>query len=131
MPMAVLTRNAPPAGAARSVELLRGELEHLGIKADVHTGHGIALVSVWVGLVVWCDGQSYRWSTGRKSPRDPRLVVYAFGPVDDPVTAARRVARRYVELRENHPLSALILQALSTPDDPWLPPALPGDDDDS
>lgn len=94
-----------PSQAARQ---LRDELAALGIQADIHEGHGLALMSVWVGLVVWTDGWRYRWWSGRKSSRTGRWV-YAFAPVDDPVATARRVALRYTELRQKHPLSAPLM----------------------
>src|SRR5690606_29601647 len=67
----------------------------------------LALVSVRAGLVVWTDGRCYRWWSGRQSRRTQRWV-YAFGPADDPVTTARRIAARYKDLRQHHPLSALL-----------------------
>jgi hypothetical protein len=86
----------------RAAERLRDELEALGIDADVHDGYGLALVSVWFGLVVWTDGLVYRWrvAPGRGLWEARR---YAFGPADDPVTAAGRVADRYAELRRRTP----------------------------
>lgn len=35
-------------------------------RVQVGTGraHGLALVVVWPGLVVWCDGQKFWWSAG-------------------------------------------------------------------
>ncbi|MEV0233068.1 hypothetical protein [Nonomuraea sp. NPDC050786] len=45
------------------------ELIGVGIPADVHDGYGLALVSVWVGLVVWCDGERYwfsAWLVGQR-----------------------------------------------------------------
>ncbi|MER5647123.1 hypothetical protein [Streptosporangium sp. NPDC002524] len=82
-------------------EELRAQLERLGIKADVHDGYGLALVSVWVGLVVWCKDDRYWWRTGWDARR--HRPVYAWHPAAEPVQAARRVAFRYVELREVHP----------------------------
>ncbi|MFB4280726.1 hypothetical protein ACBJ59_35935 [Nonomuraea sp. MTCD27] len=81
----------------RSAELLQQELRYDGINADVHDGYGLALVSVWVGLVVWCDGGRFWWRTGWNPER--HRVIYAWHPTDDPFRAARRIARRYAELR--------------------------------
>ncbi|MFF4779109.1 hypothetical protein ACFY05_40465 [Microtetraspora fusca] len=92
---------------------LREELERYGIGADIHEGDGVALVSVWVDLVVWTDGAySYLWWTGEKLPRSS-LRKYTYSPVDDPVSAARRVAVRYAELRHGHPRSLEVSETLS------------------
>ncbi|GLW05462.1 hypothetical protein Misp01_05920 [Microtetraspora sp. NBRC 13810] len=42
-----------------AAESLRLELGRRHITADVLEGHNLALVSVWVGVVVWCDGQKF------------------------------------------------------------------------
>jgi hypothetical protein len=81
----------------RSAELLQESLRRDGINADVHDGYGLALVSVWVGLVVWCDGWRYWWRTGWNVDR--RRVIYAWHPATDPLRAARRIEMRYAELR--------------------------------
>ncbi|MGP3920161.1 hypothetical protein [Nonomuraea sp. 10N515B] len=86
------------------------ELENRGISADVHEGYQLALVSVWVGLVVWCDGERFWWRTGWDEGR--KRAVYAWHPVADLSRAARRIAFRYAELREGHPLSAIVRVAL-------------------
>jgi hypothetical protein len=78
-------------------EELRTELERHGIVTDVHDGYGLALVSVWVGLVVWCDGDRYWWRTGWDDRR--QRFTYAWHPAVDPVRAARRIAFRYAALR--------------------------------
>ncbi|GLW99462.1 hypothetical protein Misp02_35490 [Microtetraspora sp. NBRC 16547] len=96
----------------RAANRLLTVLEDLGIAADVHEGYGIALVSVWVDLVVWTDGASFSWWSGRISQRTG-LREHAYCPADDPVTAARRIADRYAELRDEHPLSELIREVLS------------------
>ncbi|MFI7028371.1 hypothetical protein ACIBK1_06650 [Microbispora rosea] len=87
--------------AAQCAERLRLELEQYGVAADVHEGYGLALVSVWVELVVWTDGRWFRWRSGRTSTSG--RPVYAFGPASDVVTAARRVAHRYGQLRQQYP----------------------------
>lgn len=87
--------------AAECAERLRRELEQYGVAADVHEGFGLALVSVWVELVVWTDGRWFRWRSGRTSTSG--RPVYAFAPASDVVTAARRVAHRYGQLRQQYP----------------------------
>ncbi|GLW20687.1 hypothetical protein Mame01_07300 [Microbispora amethystogenes] len=97
----VYARRPPVVTAARTAEQLRVELEQYGIAADVHEGYGLALVSVWVELVVWTDGGYFRWRSGRTSTSG--RAVYAFAPTSDIVTAARRVAHRYGQLRQQYP----------------------------
>lgn len=89
----------------QSADALRQALEAHEIPTDVHDGYGLALVSVWVGLVVWCDQDRYWWRAGWE-PRRER-VVYAWHPASEPVRAAHRVALRYADLRASHPLSDL------------------------
>lgn len=97
--------------AAVMAERLRAELERRGITADVNEGDGLALVSVWVHLVVWCesgpDGWRYRWWTGRTSQQSRRWV-WTSCPSTAVETAGRRVAERYAEVRRSHPLSAVV-----------------------
>ncbi|MFC5946567.1 hypothetical protein, partial [Micromonospora harpali] len=81
-----------------SAERLQAELGHLGVGSDVHAGHGMAMVSVWVGLVVWSDGERFWWRTGWNI--EHIRPVYAWHPSTEPRRAARRVARRYASLRE-------------------------------
>ncbi|WP_219509281.1 hypothetical protein [Nonomuraea ceibae] len=89
----------------RSAEILRDALQRDGINSDVHDGYGLALVSVWVGLVVWCDGERLWWRTGWNADR--RRVIYAWHPASDPLRAARRIAMRYAELRaQHHPITS-------------------------
>ena len=71
----------------------------------------MALVSVWVGLVVWCDGERYWWRTGWDAQR--KRALYAWHPAVEPVRAARRVAFRYADLCANHPLSEVIADVAS------------------
>lgn len=102
----------------RTAERLVLALEDLGVAADVNDGYRIALVSVWVDLVVRTDGTSYSWWSGRFSGRTGRKL-YVHSPADDPATAARRVAKRYAELQDTHPLSALIRELLAGPVGIW------------
>lgn len=80
-----------------------------GISADVHDGYGLALVSVWAGLVVWCHGGRYWWRSAWDARR--QRVIYATHPSTDPAPAAHRVALRYAQLRESHPLSTPVAGA--------------------
>ncbi|WP_155129097.1 hypothetical protein [[Actinomadura] parvosata] len=93
----------------RAVREMGKALETLGVPAEVHDGYGLALVSVWVGLVVWCDGERYWWRAGWDPHR--RRVIYAYHPVLEPERAARRVASRYSALRANRPLPVLNSEA--------------------
>lgn len=108
-----MVRRSATVSAARR---LRAELEAHGISADIHEGYGVALISVWVDLLVWCevgpDGPRYRWWTGRISDRT-RRYVYTGCPGNATETAARRIAARYRELRADHPLSPVIVERLA------------------
>ncbi|MET8870320.1 hypothetical protein ABZW11_45915 [Nonomuraea sp. NPDC004580] len=84
-----------------AAERLQVALKDHDVTAEVHDGYGLALVSVWVGLVVWCDGAWFWWRVGWNEQR--RQVMYARHPADEPARAARRVAFRYAELYRNHP----------------------------
>ncbi|WP_329088139.1 hypothetical protein [Streptosporangium sp. NBC_01469] len=84
------------------MQQLHAELESLGIISDVHHGHGAALLSVWVDLLVWSDGFHFRWWNGEHSARTGRRK-YAAHPAENPATAARRIATRYADLRTTHP----------------------------
>ncbi|MEV4249137.1 hypothetical protein AB0J63_37695 [Streptosporangium canum] len=88
-----------------AAQRLCDELAALGVASDVHDGYGLALVSVWYGLVVWTDGLIFRWGTG-EGPGRGRPGWHAFAPADDPVTTAQRVAGCYAELRRKHPCPA-------------------------
>ncbi|MEV4064024.1 hypothetical protein [Nonomuraea dietziae] len=87
-----------PVGPLATAETLSRALASHGVATDVHDGYGLALVSVWVGLVVWCDGYRYWWRTGWNTER--RRVIYAWHPASDPDRAARRVLLRFGDLRE-------------------------------
>ncbi|WP_084960008.1 hypothetical protein [Thermoactinospora rubra] len=93
---------APVASAVR----LRLALRELGIEADVHDGYGLALVSVWVGLVVWCDGDRFWWRASWDDRR--KRTVYAWHPAHDPERAAQRIAFRYRDLRATHDKSTAV-----------------------
>ncbi|MFC0863690.1 hypothetical protein ACFHYQ_15410 [Sphaerimonospora cavernae] len=100
-----------PAGQV--AERLRAELKRWGIAADVNEGEGLALVSVWVDLVIWCEpetnGWRYRWWTGRVSAQTGRRV-YTGCRAEAVTTAAHRVAERFTELRHSHPLSPFVTE---------------------
>ncbi len=87
----------------RAAESLKAELEHCGINADVNDGYGLAVVSVWPGLTVWSDGLIFWWRTGGWDVRHGR-AVYAWHSADELERVARRVALRYADLQQNHPL---------------------------
>ncbi|TYB58040.1 hypothetical protein FXF51_37925 [Nonomuraea sp. PA05] len=80
---------------------LQRELSQLGITSDVHDGYRLAQLSVWVGLVVWCDGERFWWRTGWDAKRE--RVVYARHLSSDPARAACRIAHRYAQVREAQP----------------------------
>ncbi|MGI5283032.1 hypothetical protein ACQEVF_06830 [Nonomuraea polychroma] len=104
-----------------AAERLRAELETWGISADVHEGYRLALAWVWVDLVVWCDVERFWWRTGWDEER--KRAIYAWHPVADLGRAVRRIAFRYAELREGHPLSASVRAALK--EEPDRRPAWP------
>ncbi|MEV4362041.1 hypothetical protein ACWEPL_20265 [Nonomuraea sp. NPDC004186] len=89
-----------------AAQQLQRKLIHLNISSDVHDGYGIALVSVWVGLLVWCRHDAFWWHTGWEPGR--KRAVYAWHPLPEPGRAARRIAVRYAELRRAHPHSPLV-----------------------
>ncbi|MEN3533613.1 hypothetical protein AAH991_00740 [Microbispora sp. ZYX-F-249] len=111
-----------PAGlsiAGQVAERLRLELRQLGIVADLHEGKGLALLSVWVDLVVWCErgveGWRYRWWTGRVSDQTGRRI-YTGCRADAVKTAGQRIAGRYAELRRVHPLSPIFAEIGAAPE---------------
>lgn len=98
-----------PVNPLLAAEQLQHELSRQGIASDVHDGYRLALVSVSVGLVVWCDGAWFWWRVGWNGHR--RRVLYARHPAAEPARAARRVAFRYADLQEQHAPSAVIAEA--------------------
>lgn len=86
------------AGTVEAAEELRTALARHGIAADIHDGYGLALVSVWVGLVVWCHGGRFSWRIGWNARQ--HRPIYAWHPATEPVRTAHRVALRYAELRQ-------------------------------
>ncbi|WP_030451633.1 hypothetical protein [Herbidospora cretacea] len=90
--------------AHQAITLLRLELRTVhDLMGDCHVGDGVALLSVCYGLVVWTNGDWFRWQSGRTSAIG--RPVYAFSPAADYVTAARRVTLRYGQLRQDPPQS--------------------------
>lgn len=81
----------------RIAEQLRAELERHGIAADVNDGYGLAVVSVWHGLVVWTDGLNLWWRVGWSRRR--KRPIYAWHPASEPPRAANRIAICYANLR--------------------------------
>ncbi|GAA4183309.1 hypothetical protein GCM10022252_10550 [Streptosporangium oxazolinicum] len=88
------------------MQRLHAELESLGITSDLHHGHGAALLSVWVDLLVWSDGVRFMWWNGERSARTGRRK-YAAHPAENPAAAALRIAARYADLRTTHPAPPL------------------------
>ncbi|MFI6813983.1 hypothetical protein ACIBG7_16300 [Nonomuraea sp. NPDC050328] len=99
--------------AVLSAHRLQSELsaQH-GVPSDLHDGYGLALVSVWVGLVVWCDGERFWWLSGWDERR--HRPVYAWHAALDIERAAHRIARRRQTLLSDHPLSPAIVELSST-----------------
>ncbi|MFK4040568.1 hypothetical protein ACI2LC_32580 [Nonomuraea wenchangensis] len=96
-------RNGKKTQAALSADLLRRTLQtEYGIQADLHAGYDLALVSVWVGLAVWCDGDRFWWRTGWDPER--KRAIYTWHPAIEPERAARRIAFRYADLGADPPL---------------------------
>ncbi|MER7128348.1 hypothetical protein [Streptosporangium saharense] len=95
---------APPlAGDAEAVNAAQGlrmALAEHRIEADVHHGYGLALVSVWAGLNVWCYKQRFWWRVGWNPDR--QRVLYNWHPAAEPARAARRIAFHYADLRKRH-----------------------------
>ncbi|MFG1685333.1 hypothetical protein ACGFNP_34590 [Nonomuraea sp. NPDC049269] len=99
-------------GPDQSAHALRYALAEQDIASDIHAGYGLALVSVRVGLVVWCDGNWFWWRVGWNDRR--KRVLYARHPADEPVRAARRVAFRCEEVYRHNPHSELIADVVSS-----------------
>ncbi|MEW9556017.1 hypothetical protein [Nonomuraea sp. NPDC050783] len=95
-------------GLISAVQLQRA-LAHLRIASDVHHGHGLALVSVRVGLVVWCHGGRYWWRSTWDEGR--HRIVYTWHPSVEPVRAAHRIALRHAQLHTSRSLPALTAEA--------------------
>ncbi|WP_103963204.1 hypothetical protein [Nonomuraea solani] len=87
--------------AVAVAEQLQRELALHGITADVNNGYGLAVVSVWHGLVVWTNDDRFWWWAGWNDQRD--RPVYAWQPTTDPKRAARRIAARYGDLLASAP----------------------------
>ncbi|MFB4272428.1 hypothetical protein [Nonomuraea sp. GTA35] len=105
--------NELPPHPLAAAQQLAAALADEGITADVHHEFGTPMVSVWVGLIVWCADGTYWWRTGW-NPRRHR-PIYAGHPFTQPAGAAHRVALRYTQLRMSHPLSSLIAGAQPCP----------------
>ncbi|MFI9597065.1 hypothetical protein [Nonomuraea sp. NPDC052265] len=78
-------------------EDLQRELALHGITTDVNDGYGLAVLSVWHGLVVWTNGDLLWWLAGWNDRR--ARAVYAWHSTADLERAARRIAARYRDLR--------------------------------
>ncbi|GAA4235328.1 hypothetical protein FHR32_006741 [Streptosporangium album] len=87
------------SAAVDAAEKLRDALAQLKIAADVNGGYGLAVVSVWAGLLVWSNGDRFWWNTGWDAQR--RCAVYASQQASELDRAAHRIAFRYSRLRED------------------------------
>ncbi|GAA3109824.1 hypothetical protein [Streptosporangium carneum] len=86
--------------AERAAGRLRDALTRQRIASHVTAGHGLALVSLWYGLVVWSNGDRFWWCDGwNEQLRRPR---YASHRASEPDRAAQRIARRYAQLHALH-----------------------------
>lgn len=92
-------RVSPQDPALIAALRLRHHLEAHGIAADVNDGYGLAVVSVWIDLLVWTDGERFWWRTGWNPLR--RRYRIAWHPVADSERAARRIAFRLAQLRRS------------------------------
>ncbi|MEV0619803.1 hypothetical protein AB0I81_41245 [Nonomuraea sp. NPDC050404] len=93
-----------PRPETHAAAALADALAVQGVSAEVHDGYGVALVSVWAGLVVWCHGGRYWWRSAWDARR--QRVIYAWHSSTEPARAAHRIALRYAQLREAHTPSA-------------------------
>ncbi|MEV7013578.1 hypothetical protein [Streptosporangium sp. NPDC051022] len=86
--------------AEQAAHRLHRALAHHGIASHVTTGYGLALVSLWYGLVIWSNGDRFwwcdDWDATLKQPR------YASHRASEPDRAAHRIAQRYMRLRARH-----------------------------
>ncbi|MEV7013926.1 hypothetical protein [Streptosporangium sp. NPDC051022] len=86
--------------AERAAGRLREALTRQRIASHVTTGYGLALVSLWYGLLVWTNGDRFWWCDGWNDQlRQPR---HASHRASEPDQAARRIARRYAQLHTLH-----------------------------
>ncbi|GAA2215642.1 hypothetical protein GCM10009850_111100 [Nonomuraea monospora] len=99
----------PLTAEEHAAAALANALASQNVSVDVHDGYGLALVSVWVGLVVWCHGGRYWWRSAWDARR--QRVIYAWHPFIDPARAADRIALRYAQLRKAHPFPTQVTGA--------------------
>jgi hypothetical protein len=104
----------PSRPETRAAAALADALAAGGISTDVHDGYGLSLVSVWIGLVVWCDGEWYWWRAGWDDRR--KRVLYARHTAGEPSRAARRIAFRLADLQRHHHLLSETICDLSSPE---------------
>jgi hypothetical protein len=102
-----------PRPETHAAAVLADALAVHGISTDVHDGYGLALVSVWAELVVWCHGGRYWWRSAWDARR--QRVIYAWHSITEPAQAAHRVALRYAQLRESDTLSTPVAGAPTCP----------------
>ncbi|MEV7013644.1 hypothetical protein [Streptosporangium sp. NPDC051022] len=84
--------------ALEKAESLRVTLALRGINADVMGDHSLALVSVWAGLTVWCNGLFFWWHVDWNPTT--RRARYTGHPVPEFERVVEQVTRRYTDLRQ-------------------------------
>jgi hypothetical protein len=107
-----------------AAERVQQGLRQYGVPSDVNGDDNAACVSVWAGLVVWVrPGEGFSWWGGEWLVRGRKR--YAWGPVSDPVSVARRVASRFAEAYAEQGHAVRIVDLLRQVDDEWeLPPLM-------
>ncbi|WP_084965367.1 hypothetical protein [Thermoactinospora rubra] len=116
IPLLHTRRPAAPPTAGVAARQLQERLAEFDIVADLVEGTEVALLHLRSGLVIWCDGHSFSWWTGRYSGPGDRWREYAYAPVSDVETAARRVATRHQILALSHPVGRAADLGLTDPD---------------
>jgi hypothetical protein len=85
------------SAVCRAEELAAVLAEIHDISVDIHeTRAGNALVSVYYGLLIYSNGESFRWT----SPERGRSGRHLFTCATEPITAAERIAEHYKILRD-------------------------------
>ncbi len=100
------TLPAVPYGvrALRAAERLGEALAARRVVTRVHDGHGLALLAIQDGPVVWCDGERFWWWAGWDERQ--RHARYDVQRVGDPGRVADHLVRRLSHLWARRPYSA-------------------------
>lgn len=77
---------------------LQAELKEFGVTSDMNDGYRLAVVSVYRGLIVWTNGIHYWWYVTQPNGQYMRC----WHLTSDPYNAAKRIVRRYNDLRRRH-----------------------------